>query len=759
MMLSEPTPDLDRLIERMDARLQALLEAGDRRAHFLLMYRTFKHELRRNLQAGRFLDRAWSEAICCRMAEMYFESDTAYEQQREDYPEPWRMCFDGALQGRTNLLQDMLLGMNAHVNYDLPLSTYQTLLRFHDLDGGSGPSRPPEGVDVDFDPVLRGRYRDFLLINQVAWESLELIQDAACRRFSKLLAALTKAERLTHLRLSRRLTETVICDYRDRAWGHTVLLATSTTEQEREAVRRYSSDFAMKAGALVAALDPRPARFLRAFRQIRRPLNKNVNHEAIVRMLVHHLGEHATVDVARRALIESGPEVHPILVELLDTDAGDVALCGQILKVLAANPSATTGAALSRQLGPAGAPVFEPLLHLLVAWRRDGLQFAFDGAAAASARRGALRQFQWTANCYQALGDWAGTSLIGSALRDDARRLGMITLLLSACLEADWALMEAADSLQRGGSAEALAVFADVIRRLLPGLREETVERLLSLLSDEHGRSSGPINPPKSLRREERLGVLARAQAPWLRACALFEIGSRRVASLAPLVHAALDAPSPLVADTACWAAEALSEPSGDRPARQPAFTADNAIPVLDSQRYPFRSTDSENTVLSIIEKVLSLKHIDLFVNIPAEDLAVIARAAQERRFRSGHRLIEEGEPGDALYVILDGQVDVVVRGGARILQVGPGAVLGEMGLLLDAPCSATCIAQSNGRALRIRRSDFQVYLVNFPGIAISLLRVLAERIRQTDAVIEQRALPSVAVALSPTPWQTLSRL
>jgi hypothetical protein len=57
------TPYFDNVIARMDARLAEFAEQEDRRERFLLMYRTFKHELRRNLQAGRFLDVRWSESI------------------------------------------------------------------------------------------------------------------------------------------------------------------------------------------------------------------------------------------------------------------------------------------------------------------------------------------------------------------------------------------------------------------------------------------------------------------------------------------------------------------------------------------------------------------------------------------------------------------------------------------------------------------------------------------------------------------------
>ena len=140
--------------------------------------------------------------------------------------------------------------------------------------------------------------------------------------------------------------------------------------------------------------------------------------------------------------------------------------------------------------------------------------------------------------------------------------------------------------------------------------------------------------------------------------------------------------------------------------------------------------------MLATIEKVLHLKDVDLFIAIPTEDLAEIARVAREQRVRQGEQLITAGSPGEGLYVIVEGEVDVVGDDGRQLTRLHPGAVLGEMSLLLDAPCSATCVARTPGRVLRIGRADFQAFLVGYPEIALGLLRVLADRVRETNAKI-----------------------
>ncbi len=117
-----------------------------------------------------------------------------------------------------------------------------------------------------------------------------------------------------------------------------------------------------------------------------------------------------------------------------------------------------------------------------------------------------------------------------------------------------------------------------------------------------------------------------------------------------------------------------------------------------------------------------------------AEDLVTIARVAQEHRFDAGDQLITHGEPGEATFVIVDGQVKVM-KGGQKLATVGPGAVLGEMSVVSDMPTSADCVAESRGVALRIAREDFHALLQDYPTTAIGVMHVLAERLRETNVL------------------------
>src|SRR5207248_8708208 len=87
------------------------------------------------------------------------------------------------------------------------------------------------------------------------------------------------------------------------------------------------------------------------------------------------------------------------------------------------------------------------------------------------------------------------------------------------------------------------------------------------------------------------------------------------------------------------------------------------------------------------------LRKLPLFASLPEADLEELYRRAEPMSIRPGDLLIEEGAPGDALYVLLDGELQVSKRAGAQDVKVDvrmPGSVIGEMSLLDNAPRSAS---------------------------------------------------------------------
>ncbi|MDF1563405.1 MAG: cyclic nucleotide-binding domain-containing protein [Deltaproteobacteria bacterium] len=144
--------------------------------------------------------------------------------------------------------------------------------------------------------------------------------------------------------------------------------------------------------------------------------------------------------------------------------------------------------------------------------------------------------------------------------------------------------------------------------------------------------------------------------------------------------------------------------------------------------------------MLTTVEKVLFLKSIDLFARIPGEDLAQISVITEEVTFEDGEAIFEEGELGDALFLVVSGKVKVH-KGSREVARLGAGECFGEMAILDSAPRSASVSAIDDVDCLKIAREDFYDILGEKPEIAQGIIRVLTARLRRTlDDVAGSRA-------------------
>ena len=134
------------------------------------------------------------------------------------------------------------------------------------------------------------------------------------------------------------------------------------------------------------------------------------------------------------------------------------------------------------------------------------------------------------------------------------------------------------------------------------------------------------------------------------------------------------------------------------------------------------------------------LKRVPLFSGLSADELARFAEVTREREYPKNSVILFEDDPGDALYVVSDGQVKVVLIGedGREVILsvLGDGDFFGEMSLIDDEPRSAHVIAMRDSRLLVLRRDDFQQQIQRHPSVALTVLRVLVQRLRQADAKI-----------------------
>ena len=136
--------------------------------------------------------------------------------------------------------------------------------------------------------------------------------------------------------------------------------------------------------------------------------------------------------------------------------------------------------------------------------------------------------------------------------------------------------------------------------------------------------------------------------------------------------------------------------------------------------------------MISTVEKILFLKGVDLFKSIPGEDLAHIAEITDEVEHGHDDTIFSEGEPGDAMYLIIDGKVKVH-SGKQTLAELGTKQCFGEMSILDSEPRSASITALSELTLLKIQREDFAEILAEKPEISLGIIKVLTGRLREAN--------------------------
>jgi CRP-like cAMP-binding protein len=115
----------------------------------------------------------------------------------------------------------------------------------------------------------------------------------------------------------------------------------------------------------------------------------------------------------------------------------------------------------------------------------------------------------------------------------------------------------------------------------------------------------------------------------------------------------------------------------------------------------------------------------------------LFSNSSNIQEFQSGTTIFTEGTPGDVVYVILDGEVEVSVRG--KFLDVlAPGDILGEMALIDAQSRSATAVAKTECRMAVMDEQQFVYMVEQTPLFALHVMRVLAHRLRRTLEIVQR---------------------
>lgn len=177
--------------------------------------------------------------------------------------------------------------------------------------------------------------------------------------------------------------------------------------------------------------------------------------------------------------------------------------------------------------------------------------------------------------------------------------------------------------------------------------------------------------------------------------------------------------------------------------------TAEWALARLDAR------PETGEAMLSSIGKVVFLKQVPFFQGMTVSQLRVLASISEEVTFEEGQQVIEQGTPGDALYIVVSGQVAIQRKGPrrgtvTRLTTLGPKAVFGETSFFDSEPRSADGVALEATQLLLVRQAPFLELVRQHPDLAVGLLKVFSQRLRQANAVIAEKtqAKPKALVDL-----------
>ncbi len=138
------------------------------------------------------------------------------------------------------------------------------------------------------------------------------------------------------------------------------------------------------------------------------------------------------------------------------------------------------------------------------------------------------------------------------------------------------------------------------------------------------------------------------------------------------------------------------------------------------------------------------LARTPMFEDLDADDLRALAASLIERRFAAGEMIIKQGETGASMFIVAAGDVNIHLPGEASrrisLKDVSVGEYFGELALFDDKPRSASALATSDALLLELDRDMLSRYLSQRPGAAMTLLRTLAGRLRETNEMLSQRA-------------------
>lgn len=202
------------VITEMKSLIEHWQSVNDQRAVFLSCYMLMTQNMITAIRVGEFHDPDWVDHLLVRFADYYFDALHAYEQDPTRAPAVWRAAHAASNRQGVLALQKLLLGVNAHINYDLVLTLVDLL-------------------ETDWahltDTQRQARYADYTQVNEIISSTIDAVQDQilepeipAMRLIDTLMGA-----------LDERIIARLLTDWRELVWRNAARLMETSDPAER----------------------------------------------------------------------------------------------------------------------------------------------------------------------------------------------------------------------------------------------------------------------------------------------------------------------------------------------------------------------------------------------------------------------------------------------------------------------------------------------------------------------------------------------
>jgi HEAT repeat protein len=407
---------------------------------------------------------------------------------------------------------------------------------------------------------------------------------------------------------------------------------------------------------------------------------------------------------AASALVAMGDAAIPRILEIYRDASSDPALRELLLGTLGQMGGESARNALQSQLETHRAPERASLAAALLS---AGLRAVQEPALIHQAMKAAGRDSAWALSAAHQLHSRDEASVLAKSLLQFVDRQCHAMLSLAGCLHPA-ELLKRVRSLLDWPAAEMRAFAVELLDNTLASSEKAMLLPLIDGSDRNRQRSQLEKQFPVSQRSaDEWFKLIATGDvvpaSRWLRCAALHELARTGDAAHRDFVHRLIVDQDPVVSNS-----------------------AQLATAVWDGVEGQERSA----SMLSIVERVIFLKAIPIFAEIPEADLAELADRFGEQRVSAGATIVSEGDLGTSMYMVVSGNVRVH-RDDVEIDRMGEGSVFGELAALDTQPRSASVTALDETLLFSVNQEALYEIMAEHPVMLRGIIKVLCDRIRR----------------------------